>query len=73
MYLIFRCRKCGRFLCIDDKIGVKKCPTCGWVNKLGNLKIVGVTNDAREAGEIIRRLQGDGTTFIRADEYTSQN
>ena len=69
MYFIFRCKKCGRYLCMDERIGVKKCPVCGWVNKLGNLEIVEVAFKPKEAQEIIRKLQGTGTSFVRADRF----
>lgn len=52
----------------DDRISAKKYPRCGWVNRLENLEIMEVTSNPREAGEIVRRLQGEGQSFMRADE-----
>ncbi len=62
MFVVFRCRRCGRFL--YAKVGVKhRTCVCGFKNDLRKVRIVARAEDERVAGEIVRRLQGEGTEF----------
>jgi len=56
MFLVFRCRKCGRFLYAKASQKTKKC-VCGHTNDLKRVIIVKKARDEREAGEIVRILQ----------------
>jgi len=54
-YLIFRCR-CGRHLYSHEGAKTRTCP-CGRKISLDRVRILARVNDAREAGEAVRKLQ----------------
>jgi len=62
MFIVFRCRKCGRYLYGREGVKTRKC-TCNYVNNLKKVKIVGKAEDERGASEIVRKLQRNGTGF----------
>jgi len=62
---VFKCMGCGRYLYVDEEVGVRRCPSCGVLNRLGEVEVVRVVENVREAGEVVRELQGEGTGFIR--------
>ncbi len=62
MYVVFRCRKCGRYLYAREGIKKKIC-VCGHSNDMRKVVIVKKVEDERKAGEIVRALQGSGTSF----------
>ncbi len=71
MFIVFRCRRCGRYLYARAGMKSRICPTCGFRNDLRRVLVVARVEDDRKAREIIRRFQGTGTGFRSLDE-TSQ-
>jgi DNA-directed RNA polymerase subunit M/transcription elongation factor TFIIS len=65
MYVVFKCRGCGRYLYVDEGVGVRRCPSCGVLNRLGEVKIVKLVENVKEAGKVVRSLQEKETGFIR--------
>ncbi|HDM60114.1 MAG TPA: DUF1922 domain-containing protein, partial [Archaeoglobus veneficus] len=63
MFVVFRCRKCGRFLYADESAKTRKC-VCGHKNELKRVKKVARVKNEAEASEVVRKLQGTGTEFI---------
>lgn len=63
MYVVFRCRKCGRYLYARNDMKIRICSTCGFRNNLRQVLIITRVDDERMAGEIVRKLQGTGTGF----------
>ncbi len=63
MFVIFRCRRCGRFLYARRDAKSRICTRCGFKNDLRKVLVVAKADDERTAGEIVRRLQGGGTDF----------
>ena len=63
MFIVFRCRRCGRYLYARSGMRARVCSRCGFRNDLRRVLVVAVVEDEREAGEIVRRLQGLGTGF----------
>jgi len=63
MFVVFRCKRCGRYL--YARIGAKSriCVKCGFKNDLRKVAIVAKAEDEKIAGEIVRKLQGCGTEF----------
>ncbi|MEW6070280.1 MAG: DUF1922 domain-containing protein [Candidatus Thermoplasmatota archaeon] len=39
MFLIFRCRKCGRFLMAKQGQKTKRCPTCNYLTDFGRVRV----------------------------------
>ncbi|MEW6069544.1 MAG: DUF1922 domain-containing protein [Candidatus Thermoplasmatota archaeon] len=39
MFLIYRCRKCGRFLCAKQGQKTKRCPSCNYLTDFGKVKV----------------------------------
>jgi peptide methionine sulfoxide reductase MsrB len=62
MYIVFRCRKCGRYLYSSTDKKTRKC-TCYYTNKIERVRVVARTDDERIAAEIVRQKQGSGTGF----------
>ncbi len=62
MFVVFRCRRCGRFLYAKRNAKSRMC-VCGFKNDLRKVIIVAKAEDEKTAGEIVRRLQGAGTNF----------
>jgi hypothetical protein len=62
MFIVFRCRKCGRYLYSREGIKTRKC-TCNYTNHLKKVKVVGRVEDEFQAAEIVRKMQGSGTDF----------
>jgi Domain of unknown function (DUF1922) len=54
-YLIFRCR-CGRHLYAQEGAKTRTCP-CGKKTRLDKVRILARVEDARAAGEAVRKLQ----------------
>jgi hypothetical protein len=54
-YLVFRCR-CGRHLYAQEGAKTRTCP-CGKKNWLDKVRILARVDDARAAGEAVRKLQ----------------
>ena len=67
MFIVFRCRKCGRYLYANESAKTRKC-VCGHKNNLKRVKKVARVESEAEAGEVVRKLQGMGTEFISLDE-----
>ncbi len=65
MYVIFRCRKCGRYLYAPQGVKTRKC-ICGHRNELKRVVIVKKVESEREAGEIVRFLQGRKSTSFES-------
>jgi len=63
MYIVFRCKKCGRYLYARNDMKIRICATCGFKNNLRQVSIITKVDDERMAGEIVRKLQGNGTSF----------
>ncbi len=55
-YIVFICRRCGRFIYAKKGQKTKKC-VCGYTNDLRRVKVVRRVRDEREAGEVVRILQ----------------
>lgn len=55
-YAVIECLNCGRYLALDCKIGFKKCPYCGYVNKINSSRIVKKFKSPKDASELIRFL-----------------
>ncbi|RLI76471.1 DUF1922 domain-containing protein [Archaeoglobales archaeon] len=64
--IVFRCRKCGRYLHAKENVKMRKC-VCGFNNDLKKVKVVAKAVDEKAASEIVRKLQGDGTLFRSLD------
>ncbi len=62
-YAVVECLVCGRYLAVDSKIGYRKCPYCGYVNKLGVSRIVKRFKSPREASELVRVLNAKDEEF----------
>ncbi len=62
MFVVFRCRKCGRHLYASESAKTKTC-VCGYRNDLKRVRKLARAETEFEAGEIVRRLQGSGTEF----------
>jgi hypothetical protein len=59
IYLIFRCL-CGRHLYAQEGAKTRTCP-CGRKSRLDKVRILALAEDARAAGEAVRRLQQEGS------------
>lgn len=68
MYIVFRCRRCGRYLYSRSDVKTRKC-VCGKLNQVSNVKIFGRFEDERDAIEAVRELQGSGTGFRQMSEF----
>jgi hypothetical protein len=55
MFIIFRC-SCGRHLYSSQDAKTRTCP-CGKRTTLSKTRILASVEDARAAGEVVRRLQ----------------
>jgi ribosomal protein L37E len=65
MYIIFRCRKCGRYL--YEKAGSKtKTCTCGYRNYLRRVITIKKVEDERTAGEVVRFMQSYKNTDFKS-------
>jgi len=62
MFIVFRCRKCGRYLYADESAKTRMC-ICGYRNELKRVRKVARFKTEAEAGEAVRKLQGQGTDF----------
>ncbi|NMB86682.1 MAG: DUF1922 domain-containing protein [Methanothrix sp.] len=58
MFIVFRC-SCGRHLYAPSDSKTRTCP-CKKRTELRKAKILAVAEDARTAGEIVRKLQLGG-------------
>ena len=61
-YVVFRCRKCGRYLYARADNKTRSC-VCGYRNDLRRVRVVARVDDEAKAGEIVRKMQGKGTDF----------
>ena len=55
MFIVFRCA-CGRHLYAPKESKTRSCP-CGKRNSLAKVRVLGQAEDARTAGDMVRRLQ----------------
>lgn len=62
MLIIFRCRKCGRYLYAREGVKTREC-YCGHRNNMKKVLAVGKAEDEMQASEMVRKFQGSGTTF----------
>jgi|GEM_PF-401979 ribosomal protein L37E len=62
MFVVFRCRKCGRYLYTKEGVKTKKC-VCGYTNSMKKTAIKAKVKEERDASELVRKLQGSGTSF----------
>ena len=69
MYIVFRCRRCGRYLYARNDVKTRRC-VCGKLNQLANVKVFGRFEDERDAIEAVRKLQGSGTDFRQMSEFS---
>jgi ribosomal protein L37E len=68
MYIVFRCRRCGRYLYARSDVKSRKC-VCGKLNQIAKVKIYGRFGEEKEAIEAVRELQGSGTDFKQMSEF----
>jgi len=68
MHIVFRCRRCGRYLYARNDAKTRRC-VCGRLNQLANVRIFGRFEDERDAVEAVRKLQGSGTGFRQMSEF----
>ena len=54
-FIVFRCA-CGRHLYAPKESKTRSCP-CGKRNNLSKVRVLAEAEDARTAGEMVRRLQ----------------
>ena len=62
MYVVFRCRRCGRYLYAEERSKNRRC-VCGYVNNLGKVAVIARVEEEREAGELVRFLQQKSRKF----------
>ncbi len=62
-YAVVECPICGRYLAVDSKIGYRKCPYCGYVNKIEVSRIVKTFKSPKEASELVRLLNSSNDSF----------
>ena len=62
MYVVFRCRKCGRYLYAEEGSKSRRC-VCGHVNSLRKVTVITRVEEEREAGELVRFLQQKSGKF----------
>jgi len=55
MFIVFRC-SCGRHLYAPEGAKTRSCP-CGKRTQLRSVRVLARAEDARAAGEAVRRLQ----------------
>lgn len=55
-YAVVECPICGRYLALDLKVGYRKCPYCGYVNKLETSRVIKRFRSPKEASELVRIL-----------------
>ena len=55
-YAVVECVSCGRYLALDCRVGFRKCPYCGYVNRLGVSRVVKKFKSPKEASELVRVL-----------------
>ncbi len=54
---------CERYLAIDSKVGFRKCPYCGYVNRLGVSRVIKGFRSPEEASELVRALNAKDEGF----------
>ena len=62
-YAVVECPVCGRYLTMDSKIGYRKCPYCGYVNRINVSRVVKTFESPREASELVRLLNSSNDSF----------
>ena len=55
-YAVVECVGCGKYLALDCKVGFRKCPYCGYVNRLGVSRVVKKFKSPKEASELVKVL-----------------
>ena len=55
-YAVVECVVCWNYLALDVRIGYKKCPYCGYVNKIGVSRVIKVFDNPRNASELVKEL-----------------
>jgi len=48
---------------MDSKIGYRKCPYCGYVNRINVSRVVKTFESPREASELVRLLNSSNDSF----------
>ena len=61
-YAVVECAVCGSYLALDVRIGYRKCPYCGYVNRIGVSRVVKVSDNPRDASELVKELNGSSNT-----------
>jgi DNA-directed RNA polymerase subunit RPC12/RpoP len=61
-YAVVECAVCGSYLALDVRIGYRKCPYCGYVNKIGVSRVIKVFSNPRDASELVKELNGSSNT-----------
>jgi len=62
-YAVVECPICRKYLAIDSKMGFRKCPYCGYVNKLNVSRVIKKFKSPREASELVRILNERNDDF----------
>ena len=62
-YAVVECPVCGRYLAIDSKVDYRKCPYCGYVNKIEVSRVIKTFRSPREASELVRLLNSGSNLF----------
>ena len=62
-YAVVECPVCGRYLAIDSKVGYRKCPYCGYVNRIEVSRLIKTFKSPREASELVRLLNSSNDSF----------
>jgi DNA-directed RNA polymerase subunit RPC12/RpoP len=55
-YAVVECAVCGSYLALDVRIGYRKCPYCGYVNKIGVSRVIKVFDNPKDASELVKEL-----------------
>ena len=61
-YAVVECAVCGNYLALDVRISYKKCPYCGYVNKMGVSRVIKVFDNPRDASELVKELNSLSNT-----------
>ncbi|MEW6069009.1 MAG: DUF1922 domain-containing protein [Candidatus Thermoplasmatota archaeon] len=59
MFLIYRCRRCGRFLIAKPEQKTKRCPSCNYMTDFGRVKLTvyARAKNSLEAIYLVQQLQ----------------
>ena len=62
-YAVVECPVCGRYLAVDSKVGYRKYPYCGYVNRIEVSRVIKTFKSPREASELVRLLNSSNDSF----------